>query len=115
VPRFRPDNADTDLLSDFLLTTLIRERAGRFAGRLARRLALTATRLFLLIFKAALHNCFDMLHSDLLIRMYYLPLGRIRQSGFVTIKAINRLYNRCGSFCNTNYTQAPPVSFAQSL
>lgn len=73
VPRFRPDNADDMSLSDFLLTALIRERAGRFACRLARGLALAAARFFFLFFKAALHNCFDMLHTDLLIRVVYDP------------------------------------------
>lgn len=76
MPRFRPDNeicVPQIWLSDFLLTALVRKRAGRFAGRLARRLAFAAARLFLFLFEAALHNRFDMLHSDLLIRVYCKP------------------------------------------
>lgn len=74
-------------LSDLLLTTLVRKRAGSFAGRLARRLALAAAHLFLFLFEAALDNRFDMLHSDLLISE-------------LQTKAANRLYNRCGLICN---------------
>ena len=69
MPRFRPDNADNMSLSDFFLTALVRERAGRFACRLARCLALAAACFFFLLFEAALHNCFYVLHTDLLIRV----------------------------------------------
>jgi len=85
MPRFRPDNeicVPQIWLSDFLLTALVRKRAGRFAGRLARRLAFAAARLFLFLFKAALHNRFDMLHINLLIRVYCkLPHRRKHPAG----------------------------------
>lgn len=88
VPRFRPDNADNMSLSDFFLTALVRKCAGRFACRLARCLALAAACFFFLLFEAALHNCFDVLHTDLLIRVLQIKAATnyiIRQRLFATL------------------------------